>query len=211
MNLQSRWDEAKTIAGPDLWSDIEERSSMIPVRTRRERTLAATAAVVVAVGAGYFLLDAVNLSDQQRGPGVIRPGTSSAAGDPCELPVVRPTSLPWLESGVSLPAPVANELYQRITWEGPAGTEWEGAYVSVRVLADDIPEGSEASPPLPDGTHGTILMHQREWDVFWQPSDRYCGSLALYVFLPQTSSDQARIDAMAIAGSMVEQAGLDAS
>jgi hypothetical protein len=209
MDLQPRWDETRTMGGPDLWPDIQERSSFTPPQPRRQRVLAATAAVAVTIAASYFMLDAFDFFNRH-GSSEVRPGTNQpVAGNPCQLPIVQPTTLPWLESGAPMPKPSVNELYQRVTWEGPGGTEWDGAYVSVRVLLDDIPEGTEPSPPLPDGTPGTILKRQREWDVFWQPSERYCGSVALYVFLPQTPPDKARDRAIAVANSMAERTGND--
>jgi hypothetical protein len=124
--------------------------------------------------------------------------------DSCAFPILRPTSLPWLSAGMPIPDPDLNPLYRRFTWEGPNGTEWAGAYVAVRVLTDAKVQGTESSPPLPDGTPGVLLQHGREWDVVWQSSDRYCGSIALYVFLPQVSPDEVKSRAITIADSMTE-------
>lgn len=210
MDLQERFDEAKTIRGPDLWPAIEERSMIAPLRPARERLVAASAAVVIAVGAGYFVLDAFNTSDRHERPPAIQPGTSTSAGaDACKLPIVQPATLPWLEPGAPMPDPLLNPIYKRVTWEGPPATKWEGAYVSVRVLMDGASRGTEPSPALPDGTPGTLRMHQGEWAAIWQSSERYCGSIALYVFLPEMSPDQARNEAIGIARSMAERTNVD--
>lgn len=205
MDLQTRWDEAKSIASPDLWPDIEERSSMSRPQPRRERYLAASAAIAVAIGAGIFLLQAFDMFDDRGERDVVKPATSpSVTTGPCQFPPVKPATLPWLATGAQVPDPALNPLYQRATWEGPPGTNWAGAYVSVRVLTEATPSGTEPSPPLPDGSPGTLRQHLREWDVFWQSSERYCGSIALYVFLPNMSSAEARSQALSIADSMIE-------
>jgi len=183
--------------GSDGWVDVTPAAGIfgfafLPFAT----TQPMSAALVFGIGDDF---DPSGLF-AYRPPSEARPSRS----DSCAFPVVRPTSLPWLRAGIPIPDPELNPLYRRFTWEGPTGTEWAGAYVAVRVLADAKLDGTESSPPLPDGTPGVLLQHGREWDVSWQSSDRYCGSIALYVFLPQMSPDEVKSYAIMIAGSMTE-------
>jgi streptogramin lyase len=106
--------------------------------------------------------------------------TPLATDDACERPLVEPATLPWLDSGATMPDPLADPLHRRVTWLGPPATQWAGAYISVRILMDPSSPGAEPVTPLPDGTTGSLRLHLREWAALWQSSPRYCGSIALY-------------------------------
>ena len=208
MDLQPRWEEAKRIGAPDLWHDIEGRATMPQPRGARERLVAAAVASVIAIAGGFLLVQAVRSGDSptQPGTGVIPqpPASPSVADDACSYPAVQPTTLPWLNAGDVVPTPLRDNLHQKLLWEGPEGV-WSGSYVSLRILEDHKIEGEEAAPALPDGTSGTLLEFNREWYVLWSPSDRYCGSIALYVYLKGLTSSESKAQALEIAGSLTER------
>jgi hypothetical protein len=126
--------------------------------------------------------------------------------DECALPALRPTTLPWLQPGEPIPPPEEVRQYKRLNWFAPKGTEWEGGYVSLRLLASQDVTTGDPAPPLPDGTPGYEIRNGDEWDLFYAESSTYCGAIAMYVNVPGRSADDARSAAEKIANSLASEA-----
>jgi hypothetical protein len=134
-----------------------------------------------------------------------KPRPAASTWDACSFPALRPDSLPWLAQGESVPNPGVVGEYKRLNWFGPDGTDWAGSYVSMRLLMDAPDVDGIAAPPLPDGTSGVLLEHDTAWDVYWQESTRYCGAIALEVYLRPLSPDEVRSEAIELARSLREE------
>ncbi len=215
MDLKDRWNNVNSLRGPDLWHQIEERSARPsePTATPRasQRVLVFAVASIISVGAAALLFRGGwwSSTEPTRRPAASGPVASESVGtlpsDRCAYPAVSPTTLPWVADGGSLPAPEVDEINARLTWLAPEG-DWSGSYVAVRLLDEANIEGQPLeNAPLPDGTPGEIVHFGREWNVFWADSERYCGSIALYVFVGDRPTDESRQLAVAIAESLVER------
>jgi streptogramin lyase len=205
--LDIRDGAAWLLEGDDLWV-VEHDGAYLrridPVRRTLDRSVDVPFGRPLAVSGGVAWSAVGERLQRWELPVKGRDSVSTGA-DACERPLVEPATLPWLDSGATMPDPVADSIHRRVTWQGPPATQWAGSYVSVRVLMDVASPGTEPAPSLPDGTAGTLRLHLREWAALWQFSTRYCGSIALYVFVPGAPPEQARSIAVEIARSMTER------
>ena len=216
MDLNDRWNRVNALEGSDLWRRIEERFASLNEATAaprvRQRILAIAVASIISLGAAALLLQGSWWSNgtPARSPAEGGPATSGSDGpvasDRCTLPAVSPTTLPWVADGDPVPAPDTDELNARLNWMAPPDSEWSGSYVALRLLEESNIDGQPLeSAALPDGTPGEILRFGRQWDVFWADSERYCGSIALYVLVGDRPADESRRMTVAIAESLVER------
>lgn len=214
MDFKDRWKNVDSLQGPDLWRRIEERSARPsePLAAPRtgQRVLVIVVASIIFFGGASLLFRGGPWSSTEPAarPASGGPVASESAGplaaDRCTYPAVSPTTLPWVTEG-DLPSPEVDEINARLTWLAPQG-DWSGSYVALRLLQEADIEGQPLdSASLPDGTPGEIVHFGREWNVYWAASERYCGSIALYVFLGSDHEDESRRFAVAIAESLVER------
>jgi hypothetical protein len=138
--------------------------------------------------------------------GTASPAAGASPIDECALPTLRPTSLPWLQPGERVPPPDEERLYKRLNWFAPQGTEWDGGYVSLRLLASQGVTTGDPAPPLPDGTVGYEIKNGGEWDLFYAESSTYCGAIAMYVNLPGLSANASHSATEEIASSLSSEA-----
>jgi hypothetical protein len=196
-DLEDRLSFVHRIATPDLWPEVLRRAeapegTSPPPAWPRLATVAVAAAIAVAGVA--FAISAFRGSGSVPAAGGTSssPSASASSNDACAFPTLRPSTLPWIPPGDVVPPPEEVRHYKRLNWFGPQGTEWEGAYVSLRLLATQDVTSGDPAPPLPDGTKGYEVANDGEWDMFYAESPTHCGAIAMYVNLPRLSQTQAR-------------------
>lgn len=154
---------------------------------------------------------------------------SPSAGSTCVFPPYRPTYLPWLNEGESVPEPEVSRLpgggvenapsYALIGWTNgndryEGGPRLKGRVVlwrSTESLDPAVPN-DPAVPPLPGGGPAASLTRPvtglGEWSIVWwdpssDPYDDPCSYIQLGVNLPNLSNQEARREALLIAESLV--------
>ena len=190
---------------------------------------------------GLVIMNADGSDPREIGPGELdhyldswqpvslpRADPSPPARETCVFPPYRPTYLPWLTAGQSLPDPAfdripadafGNPSYATLLWKfgnvrDEGGPELKGTVVLWRTTEPvSIHPVEPAVPGLPGGSpEGSLATSpgKEDWAVIWLDAspDEYadpCGYTTLVVSLPNQPSARVRTEALEVARSLVRE------
>jgi hypothetical protein len=173
------------------------------------RFLALASGVLLAAGCGVSA-DRTAATSTVRSADSSSPSLEQEASGACDYPSVSPRYLPWLDPGESVPSPTQErfEGYAHLYWSPAAQPAWEGSYVAMWRVDDDLEGPGDSAPPLPNGAKGYLYESESDadvayWGIVWSdPLEDGCNQTALTLFLPRLSKAEGRREILLVAESL---------